>query len=134
MAPTLVPLYEGAESISLNTRLRVSNAVLRVRELRMFDTKQKTLQKNGRDDWIRTSDLTHPKGARYQASLRPDRLAAKWALQLYQAITCVREASRNRATYLAGPATSSGSKAAPVPRRPSHCRQLHPRRQPHPPR
>ena len=29
---------------------------------------------NGRDDWIRTSDLTHPKGARYQASLRPDRL------------------------------------------------------------
>jgi hypothetical protein len=28
----------------------------------------------GRDDWIRTSDLTHPKGARYQASLRPDRL------------------------------------------------------------
>src|ERR1700681_4199201 len=32
------------------------------------------LHVNGRDDWIRTSDLTHPKGARYQASLRPDRL------------------------------------------------------------
>jgi hypothetical protein len=31
------------------------------------------MNKNGRDDWIRTSDLTHPKGARYQASLRPDR-------------------------------------------------------------
>ena len=30
--------------------------------------------KNGRDDWIRTSDLTHPKRARYQAALRPDRV------------------------------------------------------------
>jgi hypothetical protein len=29
---------------------------------------------NGRDDWIRTSDLTHPKRARYQAALRPDRI------------------------------------------------------------
>ena len=29
--------------------------------------------KNGRDDWIRTSDLTHPKRARYQTALRPDR-------------------------------------------------------------
>src|SRR5271155_2573570 len=47
--------------------------MLRVREPRMHDAKQKTLRKNGRDDWIRTSDLTHPKGARYQASLRPDR-------------------------------------------------------------
>jgi hypothetical protein len=28
---------------------------------------------NGRDDWIRTSDLTHPKRARYQAAPRPDR-------------------------------------------------------------
>ena len=27
--------------------------------------------KNGRDDWIRTSDLTHPKRARYQAAPRP---------------------------------------------------------------
>lgn len=27
---------------------------------------------NGRDDWIRTSDLTHPKGALYQAEPRPD--------------------------------------------------------------
>ena len=26
---------------------------------------------NGRDDWIRTSDLTHPKRARYQAAPRP---------------------------------------------------------------
>ncbi len=25
----------------------------------------------GRDDWIRTSGLTHPKGARYQAAPRP---------------------------------------------------------------
>src|SRR5580704_16861958 len=35
--------------------------------------KRRAESKNGRDDWIRTSDLTHPKGARYQASLRPDR-------------------------------------------------------------
>jgi hypothetical protein len=28
---------------------------------------------NGRDDWIRTSDLTHPKRARYQAAPRPDK-------------------------------------------------------------
>jgi hypothetical protein len=34
------------------------------------------MKENGRDDWIRTSDLTHPKGARYQASLRPDRECA----------------------------------------------------------
>ena len=27
--------------------------------------------RNGRDDWIRTSDLTHPKRARYQAAPRP---------------------------------------------------------------
>ena len=27
--------------------------------------------KTGRDDWIRTSDLTHPKRARYQAAPRP---------------------------------------------------------------
>lgn len=34
----------------------------------------------GRDDWIRTSDLTHPKGALYQAEPRPDtggRMAAQ---------------------------------------------------------
>ncbi len=30
------------------------------------------VEKNGRDDWIRTSDLTHPKGALYQAEPRPD--------------------------------------------------------------
>ena len=29
------------------------------------------LDRNGRDDWIRTSGLTHPKGARYQAAPRP---------------------------------------------------------------
>src|SRR5271170_2863267 len=27
---------------------------------------------DGRNDWIRTSDLTHPKGALYQAEPRPD--------------------------------------------------------------
>src|SRR5579864_1858165 len=32
-----------------------------------------TEKENGRDDWIRTSDLTHPKRARYQAAPRPDR-------------------------------------------------------------
>ena len=31
-----------------------------------------SIEGNGRDDWIRTSDLTHPKRARYQAALRPD--------------------------------------------------------------
>jgi hypothetical protein len=29
------------------------------------------VDRNGRDDWIRTSDLTHPKRARYQAAPRP---------------------------------------------------------------
>jgi hypothetical protein len=29
------------------------------------------VNRNGRDDWIRTSDLTHPKRARYQAAPRP---------------------------------------------------------------
>jgi hypothetical protein len=28
-----------------------------------------------RGDWIRTSDLTHPKGALYQAEPRPDAVA-----------------------------------------------------------
>jgi hypothetical protein len=32
-----------------------------------------SIDEDGRDDWIRTSDLTHPKRARYQAALRPDR-------------------------------------------------------------
>src|SRR5437867_2789303 len=31
-----------------------------------------TFARNGRDDWIRTSDLTHPKRARYQAAPHPD--------------------------------------------------------------
>jgi hypothetical protein len=30
----------------------------------------------GRDDWIRTSGLTHPKGARYQAAPRPERTSS----------------------------------------------------------
>ena len=30
------------------------------------------MEADGRDDWIRTSDLTHPKRARYQAAPRPD--------------------------------------------------------------
>src|SRR5271170_5664952 len=84
-------------------------------------------KKNGRDDWIRTSDLTHPKGARYQASLRPDRTTAKWALLLYEAITCVREASRKRGEYPAGPATSSCLTIAQI-LRPNRRRLLSPRR------
>ncbi len=32
---------------------------------------RKWLIEIGRDDWIRTSDLTHPKRARYQAAPRP---------------------------------------------------------------
>ena len=31
----------------------------------------RSLKGIGRDDWIRTSDLTHPKRARYQAAPRP---------------------------------------------------------------
>ena len=31
----------------------------------------RVINRNGRDDWIRTSDLTHPKRARYQAAPRP---------------------------------------------------------------
>jgi hypothetical protein len=34
---------------------------------------------DGRDDWIRTSDLTHPKGALYQAEPRPDGVASGFA-------------------------------------------------------
>ena len=37
-----------------------------------LENREAEIEENGRDDWIRTSDLTHPKGARYQASLRPD--------------------------------------------------------------
>ena len=29
------------------------------------------IESNGRDDWIRTSDLFHPKEARYRAAPRP---------------------------------------------------------------
>ncbi len=36
---------------------------------------------NGRDDWIRTSDLTHPKGALYQAEPRPDGLHGRRCLR-----------------------------------------------------
>ena len=32
----------------------------------------------GRDDWIRTSDLTHPKRARYQAAPRPVKAISVW--------------------------------------------------------
>ena len=31
-----------------------------------------THEENGRDDWIRTSDLLTPSEARYHAALRPD--------------------------------------------------------------
>jgi hypothetical protein len=60
--------------------------------------------KNGRDDWIRTSDLTHPKRARYQAALRPDRIgptgcrAEKQQIQRYHlpssSVNKLRSASR----------------------------------------
>ena len=40
---------------------------------------------------------------------------AKWALLLYQAITCVREASRKRAKCLAGLTASCGLKVVPTP-------------------
>ena len=53
---------------------------------------------------------------------------AKWALLLYQAITCVREASRKRAKCLAGLTASCGSEAAPFPQPPrrSNRRQRQP--------
>ena len=47
---------------------------------------------NGRDDWIRTSGLTHPKGARYQAALRPDRVK----MGEKERITRLRGGSRRR--------------------------------------
>src|SRR5580658_820906 len=66
---------------------------------------------NGRDDWIRTSGLTHPKGARYRAALRPDRSPGRaeyapggWM----QGITRLREASRRPAGRRANPAESCG--------------------------
>src|SRR5580704_12997959 len=43
---------------------------------------------------------------------------AKWALLLYQAITCVREASRKRAKCLVGLTAFSGSKIALLLRTP----------------
>ena len=38
---------------------------------RLPNGSRRLMIKTGRDDWIRTSDLTHPKRARYQAAPRP---------------------------------------------------------------
>src|SRR6266404_1690157 len=83
--------------------------------------------RSGRDDWIRTSDLTHPKRARYQAALRPDRGGPCTAalevdppralFDTVKAITAVREASRKRAACRADQAASCGSRV----RRRLHC-------------
>ncbi len=37
----------------------------------------------GRDDWIRTSGLTHPKGARYQAAPRPVKTFSVWPERVF---------------------------------------------------
>lgn len=37
----------------------------------------------GRDDWIRTSGLTHPKGARYQAAPRPVKTFSVWPERMF---------------------------------------------------
>src|ERR1700723_1819997 len=47
---------------------------------------------NGRDDWIRTSGLTHPKGARYQAAPRPERTSS---------VSLAFEKGQDRAQFLA---------------------------------
>src|SRR6267154_1435378 len=77
-------------------------------------------ERSDRDDWIRTSDLTHPKRARYQAALRPDRGGShraeleanptKAAFDINERITGVREASRKRAACRANRAAFCGSK------------------------
>src|SRR6267378_4733284 len=77
-------------------------------------------ERSGRDDWIRTSDLTHPKRARYQAALRPDRGGShraeleasptRAAFDINERITGVREASRKRAACRANRAGFCGSK------------------------
>src|SRR6185295_13873447 len=57
------------------------------------------IDRNGRDDWIRTSDLTHPKRARYQAAPRPVArlsivLDSKLSNACYCALFCVSFSSR----------------------------------------
>ena len=51
---------EGAHKICHNTKRLPKLAAVMINKI-------------GRDDWIRTSDLTHPKRARYQAAPRPVR-------------------------------------------------------------
>ena len=41
-------------------------------DLKVFARERWGVGKNGRGDWIRTSDILLPKQARYQAALRPD--------------------------------------------------------------
>ena len=52
---------------------------VRLREpKKAFRWKQRKAFFTGRDDWIRTSDLTHPKRARYQAAPRPVKIVLVW--------------------------------------------------------
>src|SRR5712664_224148 len=96
--------------------------------------------RSGRDDWIRTSDLTHPKRARYQAALRPDRGGpctaelevdpARAVFDTVKAITAVREASRKRAACRADRAASCGSRVlrrfrCAAPKKSARNRQRH---------
>src|SRR6267142_2128967 len=81
-------------------------------------------ERSGRDDWIRTSDLTHPKRARYQAALRPDRggshraeleaIPTRTAFDNNERITGVREASRKRAVCRADRAAFPAQKFGSV--------------------
>ncbi len=57
--------------------------------------------RNNRDDWIRTSDLFHPKEARYQAAPRPDKLIglialANQLLMLASDLSVVNKSSSSR--------------------------------------
>src|SRR5215203_3267314 len=64
---------------------------------------RKWLIENGRDDWIRTSDLTHPKRARYQAAPRPVSLNSTTALRDLPFTTFDSSPVRATTTTLAAP-------------------------------
>ena len=57
---------------NINTKTPVFTGGLLCTERQKSPAYAKDFVVVGRDDWIRTSDLTHPKGALYQAEPRPD--------------------------------------------------------------
>ena len=57
-------------SHKVQTFYLLPSVLTRRQDLRLYCT----IANFGRDNWIRTSDLTHPKGALYQAEPYPDKL------------------------------------------------------------